>query len=381
MLCPIAVIAPNGLAVLLAVLGLSVVVSDRAARRLAGIPMSVGLPVGGLLAWAFTSAIWSPDPGMAAEALVRISIAAYFGLAVSAYALAMDGCMRVRIESHLLGGFLAGLAIVALEIASRTAFGRDGSLFVIFFGPQAQLESFLNRPKTVLAIVLPLVLSVAWRRRGAVAVVAILSICGAVFVIGESLASAAALAVAAAGAAAGLVLAGKGGRGIFAAAIAAFILTAPMLAGMPEMAELGKRRDITVSIYHRAVIWGFVSEKIDEKPILGWGMHASRNVPGGREQIAAFAERMPLHPHNAPLQIRLELGLVGALLAAAFAAAVAHCCGGSLSRRVALMSTFASALFVASVSYGIWQGWWYSTLWLVGGLAVVIGRQQDTGEL
>jgi O-antigen ligase len=83
------------------------------------------------------------------------------------------------------------------------------------------------------------------------------------------------------------------------------------------------------SAAHRLLIWDFVSERIAERPLLGWGMDSSRAVPGGTghpdaAMLAAFglaaksdwfsyAQLLPLHPHNLALQVWLELGAVGAL--------------------------------------------------------------------
>ena len=88
---------------------------------------------------------------------------------------------------------------------------------------------------------------------------------------------------------------------------------------------------LPTSALHRMLIWDFTAERIAERPLLGWGMEASRTVPGGRGQPEAaaldrmrvtdpgqrrwFAEPhvqiLPLHPHNGALQLWLELGAVG----------------------------------------------------------------------
>ena len=86
---------------------------------------------------------------------------------------------------------------------------------------------------------------------------------------------------------------------------------------------------------------------------------------------------MPLHPHNAALQVWLELGAPGAalfaLLAAAFWGALARvewppmfaaAAGASLT--IAFIDCFAT--------YGIWQEWWLGTLSFSLFLVLVMGR-------
>jgi O-antigen ligase len=75
------------------------------------------------------------------------------------------------------------------------------------------------------------------------------------------------------------------------------------------------------SAVHRFAIWHFAIDRIAERPLLGWGLDASRALPGGSDliedpRLPELARMgglwMPLHPHNPALQWRLELGLPGA---------------------------------------------------------------------
>ncbi len=371
---PVAAIAPNGLAVLFVVMGLAVIVGEPAARRLAGVPKAAALPLVGLLGWAWVTTLWTPDPGLAAFTLTRLVFAIYAGLAIVSRALALDAAEIAQAERFFLVGYVAGLAILSAEIASQLVFGNSKSLYVQFVGPRAAIESFLNRSKTILSILLPLAISVAWRRHGWAAAALLVAACLAIFIVGESLASAAGLVVAAVAAVMAAALGSRLGPRLSAVGIVAIFMAAPFVARLPALAELAQRHDITVSIYHRAAIWGFVAERIAEHPFTGWGMESSRNIPNAHNLLRAFTELLPLHPHNAPLQYWLELGAVGAALAAALVAALALRTGGSLARRVAVMPTFVTAVFVACISYGLWQGWWYSSLWIVGALATIVGR-------
>ena len=129
------------------------------------------------------------------------------------------------------------------------------------------------------------------------------------------------------------------------------------------------------SAAHRVLIWDFSLARIAERPWLGWGMEAARAMPGGRDRIAEAelrrfgldaqigwfetvrAERLPLHTHNAPIQVWLELGAVGALLASALVLAL-----GWRATSPGAAGAFAAAVAIGSLSYGIWQGWWLCLL-------------------
>jgi exopolysaccharide production protein ExoQ len=367
---PIAVLAPNGLAVLLAVAGASIALCDPQARRLSGVPRLILAIFAALLALALVSCLWAPDPDEGLDGIFRTAAASLAGLALLSKALRVDSLQYRRLETALLGGFSAGLAIVLVEMGSELAMAEHDSLFVRLLGPLAANEAYLNRPKTVLALLLPLALAIAWRRVGLLAAVVLATGCMITFVAGESMAAALAL-IAALGGATAFRFAGP--RAV-AVILVACVLTAPLATKLPVFETLAHRRDLSVSIYHRAVIWQFVGARIADKPVLGWGMHASRTMPGGHDTIGGSAEKIPLHPHNAPLQIWLELGGIGAALMAALLAFLAINCTGSPTRRAVLGATLTTAVAIAALSYGIWQGWWVAALWLLAALAVATQR-------
>jgi len=364
-LAPIAVLAPNGLAVLLAVAGAGIALCDPQARRLAGVPQPILAIFAGLLALALVSCLWAPNPREGLDGILRSAAAGLAGLAVLSKALHLDSVQTERVKTAILRGFCVGLAIVLVEMASQLVMESRDSIFVRLFGVHAANEAFLNRPKTVLALLLPMALAIAWRRTGPLAAAALAAGCTVVFVAGESMAAALAL-IAALGGAAAFRFAGPRAT---AAILVACVLAAPLATNLAALDTLANRRDVTVSIYHRAAIWQFVGARIADKPVLGWGMHASRTMPGGHDKVSGIAEKIPLHPHNAPLQIWLELGGAGAALLAGLLGFLAIACNGTPVRRAVLGATLITALTIASLSYGIWQGWWFATLWLLAAMA------------
>jgi O-antigen ligase len=152
-------------------------------------------------------------------------------------------------------------------------------------------------------------------------------------------------------------------------------LTFARFAQLPLLAETAD--DVKLSAGHRLLIWSFAGDRIAERPLAGWGLDASRAIPGGKDPIRPGQTWMPLHPHNAPLQLWLELGVPGAVLFAMvvalfwFALATvawprlfAAAAGGSLM--AALVASFAS--------YGIWEEWWLGTLWFSLFVIIVMAR-------
>ncbi|PZR32634.1 O-antigen ligase [Caulobacter segnis] len=121
---------------------------------------------------------------------------------------------------------------------------------------------------------------------------------------------------------------------------------------------------------HRLNIWAFAAERILVHPMRGWGIDASRT----------FGLAIPLHTHNAPLQIWLELGAFGAAMAAAFFAWILYGVLGWIERdrRDGAMAAavVVSYLVVGALSFGVWQEWWLA----LGALAAIAcGVAQKTG--
>jgi len=128
---------------------------------------------------------------------------------------------------------------------------------------------------------------------------------------------------------------------------------------------------------HRLLIWSFVGERIAERPFTGWGLDAARAIPGGKDEVRPGLTRLPLHPHNAALQLWLELGVPGAAMFALFV--------GWLWLRLARVpwprlyvvsagGSLTAALAAAFAAYGIWQEWWLGTLGLALFLILVMAR-------
>jgi len=146
---------------------------------------------------------------------------------------------------------------------------------------------------------------------------------------------------------------------------------------------------VPTSAEHRIRIWKFTSDKAVENSILGWGMNASKTIPGGSAFLFTkegkhIGRSLPLHPHNVILQTWLELGLPGIIL---FVALCIFIIMTSVNRlrltfeSAAIFGQFVTILGIANLSFGIWQAWWIAAIWLSAGLMVLVtemDRRVDT---
>ena len=138
---------------------------------------------------------------------------------------------------------------------------------------------------------------------------------------------------------------------------------------------------------HRVGMWSYAASEMSSAGLLGAGYDASRTIadhgdiigdiaPGASSAVAEM-EAMRLHPHNAVLQIWLELGAPGV---AALMLVLAGIGAAFLRARASVPSRAGAAGALAAMSvpflvgFGVWQGWWLATLGLVAASAVLTAR-------
>jgi O-antigen ligase len=118
---------------------------------------------------------------------------------------------------------------------------------------------------------------------------------------------------------------------------------------------------------HRLEIWDWYSTILSERWITGFGLDASGSITSapvlGALPPTAVEALESGHPHNAVLQLWVELGLVGALLAAATLSALGRLVfQGGGSRGSLPLAAFACGFSIACVGHGAWQSWWLASL-------------------
>jgi len=374
---PILVLVPHAVAPLISIAGILaiglVLPNAMAAFRAVRIP---ALILGALLVWASASAVWSIDSGHSLVIATRLAGLFSAGLVLAA---ATDAVADPR---RLLCCFYTGL-VVALVLAP-VQFATDGLLtrpWVTrgFFAPQ------LNQAADTLAI-LALPASAALVQRGRV-VLGVLLAAAMLAVIFHLVGTAAKAALGAAILIAPILYIAPRATARMAAILCVLtVVTAPLtfarvarLEAVTETAE-----GIKFSAWHRLMIWSFAGARIAERPLAGWGLDASRAIPGGDEPIYEGRVWLPLHPHNAAIQLWLELGVPGAVLFGLLLAwlwlRLAAAPWPQLFKAAAGAS-LTGAVIAATGAYGIWQEWWIGTLWFSLFFTLVMARYVGSSDL
>ena len=362
------------------------VLQSKAMAPLALIPMAItlllgwregwrpSLPIGAVLmfgqilvAWAAITSLWAPDSGRAA--MLALTLAAMMLLAHGAASAAQGARLMLWIGFGLVFGLAAAFADWQSGNALRAAVrGLKEVPEALMFG--------LKPAASLMALLLPMGFALPWPWLARAALLLV----GAGVLIslpGETarLATIAGLAAALLSLAAPRLV-----PRLIGAILGLAILVMPLLVGLiPKMPTA----NLPLSAVHRLVIWDFTVARIAEKPLTGWGLEASRAMPGGRAQpdtvtldrlnITNPAQRaflanphvevMPLHPHNGALQLWLELGGIGALLGAVLMLALGFAASRSAVPAVGA-GMLASAAVTGMLSFGLWQAWWVASLLL-----------------
>lgn len=346
------------------------------------------------LLWAAASALWAIDPEQALKKAAAVTGIAICGLVVVAGLLSSSNRQRRTITTAAA----LGTAFLALQLLIEVA--TDGAFTRLFHGTSPdQIYDDIVRLKpgaSVLAIFAWPAGVVLWHRFGPIA--------SAVLIVGG------AVAIYALSAHSALFALGLGGlvmvscaasltatRRFLTVLACVSILIAPLAFSAakpgPWIKELPD--SVQVTVYHRFLIWNFSAQAVGEHPIVGWGLHASRDVPGGSDQSDINADLeydppvfntvtsyMPLHPHNNFLQVWLELALVGALLLATLMGMMLRRIASDMGDKASAagqLAMFTAAFTVAGLSYGIWQSWWMALLWLAAAQSLSVVRRSSDG--
>lgn len=325
-----------------------------------------------LVGWGALSAAWSPDWARSLVLATHLFALGFCGLALAAAAGRIARPQRVVNYLLIGGGF--GIALAAIDLAA------DGMLYRLIH-TRAYAPTELNQIEAAVAVLVFPVAAALWcRRRIGLAAAAEAIMLAAVMLLLDSTAKLGLVIVVPVAAlvywrraAVARALAALAVLGVLAAPA-----TLPLLARLPGL--LHAAESFKMTLWHRLLIWFFVGGRIGEHPLAGWGLDSSRAIPGGDVLILFDWSWLPLHPHDAALQVWLELGLPGAILFALLLGWLWLRLGEVGWPRLygaAAAAAFVAALTVASASYGIWQEWWLGTLALCLFLVLVMGRAAE----
>lgn len=357
-------LAPLGFAVLLALVGLLCL----PAVRMADEDRPAAIILFAALIWAAISTTWSPyHPSKAGNSTI-LKLAFQLPLYWSAIAAVRraDPALRTRALHVLAWGCALFGAVLLAEAATHAALYK--AVHVLYQPIRGDLaEANLGHSTFVLALLWPLAAVGAPRRARpwlALLMAAGTAVAAVVFasdapVIAVALAPLVGLAV---------WRWPRGAPMVLAAGAVALILAMPAVVwavrhfgGYAAIEPL-----LPKSYVLRMGYWSHAIDWIRLAPLRGWGLDASR----------MFGPGIKLHPHNEPLQIWMELGAVGAVLAAALWWVMLS----RLSRPGRDLATAAAAGCAAvyllfGVNFGVWQEWWLG----LGALSVLVALANAQG--
>lgn len=325
--------------------------------------------------WCLVAAWWSFHPTDAAILALRVGVL----LLVLLYLAGLMRLLNDQQRKRVVRGFCLGFALAAAIVLIDLLFGTP--IFDLLKGVSSS-ESValarLNRGVSALAILIWPLAVFAWRQGWQVAALLAPPALFALTLLSQSSASMIALgsgllAVAVA------CLGRTAARLVLAAGIAGALLAAPLAVDLMQRTGLDHSDQMPQNALHRLHIWGVVSERIAERPVFGWGFDASPDLPtAGIEPFAPDRKIIPSHPHNAALQIMVETGVAGSLLAMVVLVLIAQRIDRlAAAPRVCAVAMFVTVLGIASIAYGVWQSHWLA---LIGAAAAVFVAVQPAPQ-
>lgn len=378
--------------------------TGRAPRSAAWLRFECRLPLAALAflcVWMLASTLWSiaGDEALGRGLRVALMIAVAAALPVLAVSLT-DAARRPAARGALIAAALAIVLLLVetlldMPILRGFRYLAHGEVFGIPPPAEARVPgitymhdlalanrlSHLAAVVALLAVPLAAALWQAGRRAGAAGALA-----GAALALAGAPTGAPLAALVAGSAAAALALLPRKAGPVAAMAAGLAMAAMPLAAERAAPPVMAVADDVLdVSALHRLGIWSNTAALIAERPLAGYGMEASRVIGREGARLDGIAPEsgidffaMPLHPHNASLQVWLELGAPGAILFAVFGGALVWLAfalpAGRAGRAGALGCVFAG-LAIAHLSFGVWQFWWVAVLGICAACAVLLQRE------
>lgn len=390
--------APMGLSPLFGLTAVFVLAQGWREKVWKAFPRSLSVILALICGWAALTSFWAVDPARSLFSAAQLGLNTFAGVVLVGAARRLDGPGVRRIGTALLAGIVLGLALFVVGLVS----GRRIAAFLLSIErgdsyPYRLAIQVFNRGVTVTALMAIPALGFLWvsGRRRAVGVTGTLTV--VMMVAAKAMATKVLLAIDLAA----VALFRKPSRSLgigLGAFLASLVVLIPLgTALLPPPQVSASWEFLPHSSHHRVTIWGFVTDRISERPLLGWGMDSARAIPGGEDEEIIYVEiprgsgnlvkvpeqRLPLHPHNAVLQWWLELGGVGALLFAVLLARlgpVAVGAGRSPAMAVGAGALVVGVTVISSVSFGFWQSWWQCTMWLLAAWATAVAPLLSPGQ-
>lgn len=304
---------------------------------------------------ASVSIVWAPDYQIAVDRLVKLAVFIPAGMVLVLVAAQSANIGGDWSRKFLLSGFGIGLLLLAWAVVT---FSQLGDLLHpdlhYFQGPSGE-----NRGAVVMMLLATAGLLAARRMVATPWIFATIVCLGVLLMFAASQTAFAAFLVWVAALTAGSAYPSFL-RQVVIWGGAAFIVAQPFLVLAIEWADPSRSIDIeAASAGARLDIWIAVAHKSMEAPFFGHGLEATRSITDWANDFRYFIGSSVPHPHNGILQIWIEFGLTGAVVAALIWVGLVRSLDQYRKDDQAALLAFASVLLVVvGISHGLWQSWW-----------------------
>jgi O-antigen ligase len=325
----------------------------------------VWIAIATFMALIALSLLWAPDKEVASERVFKLMAFFPIGIALCLIANQSKDVGGDNARKALLFGFGIGVALLAWAVLTA------GGLFALLNPDVPYLEAPAGNNRGAVILVLLATATILAARRLSWQPWLWTSMAGLAAILLFAASQTALMGFLVWGMVFGAAIAAPSlTRSLVIWGGAAFILAQPFLVLGIEALDPGRSVDISIaSVGARLDIWIAVAHKTMEAPFFGHGIEATRSITDWANEFLYFGGRKVPHPHNGILQIWIELGLVGAILAALIWVTLTR----GINRFVredqpVLFALAACFLVITGISHGVWQSWW---VWGVFGVAAV----------
>jgi len=170
----------------------------------------------------------------------------------------------------------------------------------------------------------------------------------------------------------------------FGTALIAALLTTPLIVNFLYDALVDQSQsNIWVQeayVGNRVEIWHFVIEYAMNNPLFGYGIEATNYVRHFDFEHLYNKMDTVLHPHNFSIQIWMEFGLIGVIIATGILNVLLYklySIKDTLVRKSMTVS-FIVVLLIAAMTYGMWQSWWLGELLFMLGIGAFLSNMRST---
>lgn len=309
-----------------------------------------------LIALGLASALWSPVPGKSLR--TALTFALLLGPMVLVFAPAGRSLLAgADLPRYAAVGLVAGLAVIGFENLTGNAL--LSLVQPALWQPTPALVPKFNRGFALLTLLVWPVAAWLWLGgRRLLALAAPIVVAAACFT-GVSRAATTAILLGMAVALAG-ALARRHIRALGAVILGAYLVVLPFTVGaLFELRDQIPNRFLGRQVFDRVEIWDHLDRLAWDRPLFGWGIGASGTLP----PIGALGDHgytlpgfQAAYPHNVPLEVRVDLGVVGLIPVAVLLIGVL----GALGRlpmpvRPFALAAFASGLWISALGFQTWS--------------------------